>query len=113
MMEDKADVTVASTDPLGNVAMARFNHQQAPFDNPGVRRAVLMAMKQDAYMSAALGDARYWRNCYSVFPCGTPLANEAGSEVMKQGDLGAARKALAAAGYDARRWCCSTPSICR
>jgi len=100
MMEDKADVTVASTDPLGNVAMARFNHQQAPFDNPGVRRAVLMAMKQDAYMSAALGDARYWRNCYSVFPCGTPLANEAGSEVMKQGDLGAARKALAAAGYD-------------
>jgi peptide/nickel transport system substrate-binding protein len=80
--------------------MARFNHQQAPFNNAGVRRAVLMAMQQDAYMSAALGDARYWRNCYSVFPCGTPLANEAGSEVMKTGDLQAAKQALKDAGYD-------------
>ncbi|MCW3149328.1 ABC transporter substrate-binding protein [Stutzerimonas stutzeri] len=100
LMEGNPDITVASTDPLGNVAMARFNHQQAPFDNPGVRRAVLMAMQQDAYMSAALGDERYWRNCYSVFPCGTPLANEAGSEVMKQGDLTAAKQALKDAGYD-------------
>ncbi|MHA6478850.1 ABC transporter substrate-binding protein [Stutzerimonas sp. KH-1] len=100
LMEGNADITVASTDPLGNVAMARFNHQQAPFNNPGVRRAVLMAMQQDAYMSAALGDARYWRNCYSVFPCGTPLANEAGSEIMKRGDLQAARQALKDAGYD-------------
>ncbi len=100
LMEGNADITVASTDPLGNVAMARFNHQQAPFNNPGVRRAVLMAMQQDAYMSAALGDARYWRNCYSVFPCGTPLANEAGSEVMQRGDLQAARQALKDAGYD-------------
>ncbi|AWM59519.1 ABC transporter substrate-binding protein [Stutzerimonas stutzeri] len=100
LMEGNEDITVASTDPLGNVAMARFNHQQAPFNNAGVRRAVLMAMQQDAYMSAALGDARYWRNCYSVFPCGTPLANEAGSEVMKTGDLQAAKQALKDAGYD-------------
>lgn len=100
LMEGNEDVTVASTDPLGNVAMARFNHQQAPFNNAGVRRAVLMAMQQDAYMSAALGDSRYWRNCYSVFPCGTPLANEAGSEVMKTGDLQAAKQALKDAGYD-------------
>lgn len=100
MMEGKPDVTVASTDPLGNVAMVRFNSLIPPFNNPAIRRAVLMAMKQDDYMQAALGDHRYWRNCYSVYPCSTPLANEAGSEVMKTADVEAARKALAAAGYD-------------
>lgn len=100
MLEGKPDIVVASTDPLGNVAMARFNHLQPPFNNPKIRRAVLTAMNQDDYMTAALGDRRYWRNCYSVFPCGTPLANEAANDVMKAANLEAARKQLRAAGYD-------------
>ena len=101
MLEGKQDVVVASTDPLGNIALARFNHQQPPFNNAEVRRAVLMAMKQEDYMAAALGDQRYWRTCYSVFACGTTFANEAGSEIMAAGgDLDAASKALQAAGYD-------------
>lgn len=99
-LEGRNDITVASTDPLGNIAMARFNHLQPPFNNPGVRRAVLMAMNQDDYMAAALGDHRYWRNCYSVFPCGTPLATEAGDAVMKTASIEAAKKVLQAAGYD-------------
>jgi peptide/nickel transport system substrate-binding protein len=100
MMEGKEDIIVASTDPLGNVGIARFNHLQPPFDNVRIRRAVLMAMNQADYMIAALGDRRFWRPCYSVYPCGTPLANEAGSGIMKTGDIAAARKALQAAGYD-------------
>jgi len=101
MLEDKKRVVVASTDPLGNMAFARFNNLQPPFNKAEIRRAVLMAMKQDDYMTAALGDHRYWRTCYSVFACGTTYANEAGSEIMAAGgDLDAARKALQAAGYD-------------
>jgi peptide/nickel transport system substrate-binding protein len=101
ILEDKQDVVVASTDPLGNIAFARFNHRQPPFNNAEVRRAVLMAMKQEDYMTAALGDHRYWRTCYSVFACGTTFANAAGSEIMAAGgDLDAASKALQAAGYD-------------
>jgi len=80
--------------------MVRFNSLQKPFDKASVRRAVLMALKQDDYMKAALGDKQFWRNCYSVYPCGTPLANEAGSDVMKTGSISAAKAALKAAGYD-------------
>jgi peptide/nickel transport system substrate-binding protein len=95
----KDGVVVANTDPLGNVAMMRFNSQQAPFNNPAVRRAVLMTINQSEYMNAALGDQRFYRVCYSVFPCNTPLANGAGNAVLKTANLEAAQKALRAAGY--------------
>lgn len=100
MMEGKKGVVVASTDPLGNVGFAQFNHLQPPFNNVAVRRAVLMAMKQEDYMAAALGDPRYWRTCYSAFPCGTIFADEAGGKIVERGDIEAAKKALKAAGYD-------------
>lgn len=99
-LEADKNVSVGYTDPIGNIGMMRFNSLQPPFDKVGVRRAVLMALKQQDYMTAALGDQKFWRTCYSVYPCGTPLANETGSEVMKTGDLDAAKKALKAAGYN-------------
>lgn len=100
MLEGKKGIVVTSTDPLGNVAMVRFNTLLPPFDKPAVRRAVLMTMQQEDYMSAALGDATFWRVCHSVFPCGTPLSNDAASELMKPAGLDAAKKALRDAGYD-------------
>ena len=96
----KDHIVVANTDPLGNVAMMRFNSQQAPFNNPAVRRAVLMTINQGDYMMAALGDPRFFRACYSVFPCGTPYANEAGNAVLKTANLETATKALKASGYN-------------
>lgn len=93
-------VVVANTDPLGNVAMMRFNSQQKPFNNPAVRRAVLMTINQEQYMTSALGDKRFWRTCYSVYACGTPMANEAGASILQTNNIEAARKALKAAHYD-------------
>ena len=97
---NKDHVIVASTDPLGNVAMMRFNSNQAPFSNAAVRRAVLMTINQAEYMEAALGDKRFYRACYSIYPCGTPMANEAGNSALKTANLDAAQKALKAARYD-------------
>lgn len=99
-LQDKENIVVASTDPLGNIAMIRFNTLLPPFDKPAVRRAVLAAMQQEDYMSAALGDKSFWQTCYSVFPCGTPLSNDAASELMKPAGLDAAKAALRRAGYD-------------
>jgi peptide/nickel transport system substrate-binding protein len=95
----KNGVVVSNTDPLGNVAMMRFNSQQPPFNNPAVRRAVLMTINQSEYMNAALGDPRFYRSCYSVFPCNTPLANDAGNAILKTANVEAAQKALSASGY--------------
>lgn len=99
-LEGKKNIVVAFTDPIGNVAMARFNTLLPPFDNVKVRRAVLMAIDQNDYMSAALGDKKYWRTCYSVYPCGTALENQAGNAVMKVANIEAAKKALKEANYD-------------
>ncbi|MEM9148344.1 MAG: ABC transporter substrate-binding protein [Pseudomonadota bacterium] len=100
ILSSNPDVTVEINDPLGNIGFARFNHLLPPFDNVDVRRAALMAMKQEDYLAAAIGDPQFWKTCYSVFPCDTPLHNEVGSEVMKAGDIEKASAALSAADYD-------------
>lgn len=100
ILEANPDITVEVNDPLGNIGFARFNHLLPPFDNPEICRAALMAMSQEDYMAAAIGDQKYWRTCYSVYPCGTPLENDVGSEVMKVADPAKAKAALEAAGYD-------------
>ena len=93
-------VTVEINDPLGNIGFARFNSILPPFDNVKVRRAAIMAMKQQDYLTAAVGDEQYWKTCYSVYPCGTPLANDAGSDLIATGDIEKAKAALAESGYD-------------
>lgn len=99
-LERNRNVVVGKTGPDPFVGIARFNHTQPPFDKADVRRAVMMAMNQRDYMSAAVGPQRYWNTCYSVFPCKSPLASEVGSDFIKSGSIDAAKKALAAAGYD-------------
>jgi peptide/nickel transport system substrate-binding protein len=100
LLEANDGITVEINDPLGNIGFARFNHLLPPFDKAEVRRAAIMAMKQEDYMTGAVGDQKFWKTCYSVYPCGTPLANEVGSDVIKTGDIEKAKAALEAAGYD-------------
>ncbi len=100
ILERDEGIVVEVNDPLGNIGFARFNHLLPPFDKAEIRRAAMMAMKQEDYMAAAVGDQKFWKTCYSVFPCGTPLESDVESKVMSTGNLDAAKKALADAGYD-------------
>ena len=43
-------------DPLGNIGSFRMNHLYPPFNDVRARRAVLMAMSQEDYMRAVVGD---------------------------------------------------------
>jgi len=100
ILSSNPDIVVEVNDPLGNIGFARFNHLHAPFDDPAVRRAAIMAMKQEDYLAAAIGDSQFWMTCYSVYPCGTPYATETNSEAIMTGSVEAAKEALAATGYD-------------
>lgn len=100
ILESDPNLTVEVTDPIGSIGFARFNHTLPPFNDPAVRRAAIMAMKQEDYLASALGDPKYWKTCFSVFPCGTPNENYVGSELMETGDPEAAKVALEATGYD-------------
>ena len=87
-------------DPTGAMPMMRMNHLTPPFNNPAVRRAVLMATNQAEYMQAYVGtDDRLWRAGVGVFPPGTELASDAGMEALAHPDAGKAKAALRAAGY--------------
>ena len=85
----------------GTYGVVRFNTLQPPFNNPAIRRAVAMAVDQRDYLRAVAGDdPAGWGVCEGVFTCGTPLANEDGSDLLKVRNIERARAALREAGYN-------------
>jgi peptide/nickel transport system substrate-binding protein len=65
-----------------------------------MRQAVQMVANQADFMTAAIGDPKYWQACPSFFTCGTPMATKAGSEALAgKRDFDAAKKLIADAGY--------------
>jgi peptide/nickel transport system substrate-binding protein len=88
----------------GTYGICRFNTLTPPFNNPAIRRAVAMAVDQRDYLRAVAGNEQDgWGVCEGVFTCDTPLANEAGSEVLKTRNIERARAALREAGYGNER----------
>ena len=100
-------LNVGIADPLGNIGAMRINHLQPPFDDVRVRHALQMAVDQEDYMRALVGDDdKLWRPMPGFFTPGTPLYTEAGGEMLKMRNIEAARKLLAASSYDGRPVTC-------
>ncbi|WP_458097661.1 ABC transporter substrate-binding protein [Roseomonas sp. WA12] len=84
----------------GTYGVLRFNHLHPPFNNLAVRRAVAMAVDQRDYLRAVAGDdPKGWGACEGVFTCGSTLASEEGSAILKTRSLERARAALRESGY--------------
>ena len=88
-------------DPVGFIGMARFNALHPPFDKPAIRRILLGAIDQDAFMAAVVGaDRSLWRDDIGIFPPGTPLANDEGLGVLTSArDPERVKRELSEAGY--------------
>ncbi len=99
------DVRVVNNDPTGNIAILRMNQLIPPFDNPAIRRAILGAVNQEEYMYAVAGTNKdNWRANIGVFPPGTPLATDAGMEVLTgPRDYEKVKRDLKAAGYNGEK----------
>jgi peptide/nickel transport system substrate-binding protein len=88
----------------GTYGILRFNQVQPPFNNVAIRRAVAMAVDQRDYLRAVAGEERGgWEACEGVFTCGTPMANEVGSDILKVRSIDRARAALREAGYNGEK----------
>jgi peptide/nickel transport system substrate-binding protein len=97
LLKKSPNIKLGIADATGNIGYLRFNHLQAPFNNVKLRRAVLKAVNQDDYLAAVTGgDPDLYRQCHSVFPCGTPFASEPDTT---SGDLEGAKADIAASGY--------------
>ena len=55
VLRDAAGVRVAVNDGIGVIPMLALNHLHPPFDNPLLRRALLPAVAQPAFVQAAVG----------------------------------------------------------
>ncbi|MBL6079143.1 ABC transporter substrate-binding protein [Belnapia sp. T18] len=100
LLRRNRDLVVTAVDDR-NACVLRFNHLQAPFGNPAIRRAVLPAISQADCMLAAFGEDRAtWSDDAGTFLSGTPMACEDGLAPLRgPRDPAAARRALEAAGY--------------
>src|SRR3984957_18054055 len=87
-----------------------MNQTQPPFNDVRIRRAAMMAVRQEDYMRATFGDDQsLWRVSKDVFPFGTPYYSGADGDVMK-GDLTLAAEMLKEAGYAGQKVAVMTPT---
>ncbi len=98
----KADKNVQTVNwnPLGQQFIIRFNHLTKPFDNPKIRQAALLAMRQEDYLKATVGEPQYYKVCTAAFPCGTPNGVELQGDLLVKPNFEKAKALLKEAGYD-------------
>ena len=67
------------------MGILRFNQLYSPFDKPEARRALLKVVDQAEAMTAVAGaDPANWLDGIGLFSHGTPLANDAGIEILRR-----------------------------
>jgi len=108
VLSKNRNVLVDIADPLGNIGAFRMNHLYPPFNDVRARRAVLMAMSQEDYMRAIVGDDNaLWKPLPGFFTPGTPLYTEEGGDILKgKRDFDGAKRLLAQSGYSGQPVTC-------
>ena len=88
-------------DPSGSLSLLRMNQLYPPFDNPVIRRALLGAVTQADFMTAAAGtDRMWWKDKIGYFPPSSPLVSDAGMQALTgPRDLAKVKQEIIAAGY--------------
>ena len=101
LLKRNRNIALDISDPLGNIGSLRFNHLIPPFNDVRARRAVMMALSQEDYMRAVVGDDEtLWKPLPSYFTPGTAVYTEAGGDILKgPRKYDEAKKLLAEAGY--------------
>jgi peptide/nickel transport system substrate-binding protein len=105
VLKQADDVTTRILDPRGYTCMLRVNHLHPPFDNPAIRRALLGAIDQAAFMTAVAGtDPAYQFSPIGFFAPDTPMASDVGLDVFRgPRDLAKVQADLKAAGYNGEK----------
>lgn len=103
------DLVITTLEPVGSPIVLRMNQLQPPFRSQDLRRALLAAVDQTAFLDAAMGDPAYQTECKAFLPCGTPFSIGSGSDAMT-GNIAAAREMVRQSGYDGTRAVILTPT---
>ena len=98
-VEKNPDVVVGTIWPTEGFGLLRMNHLHPPFNNIKARQALALMIDQKEYLAAGIGPAKYWRECHSIWICGTPYGTEAGAEPYKKQNLEKAKQLMIESGY--------------
>jgi peptide/nickel transport system substrate-binding protein len=85
-IEQNPTLRTAPFDPLGSQGVLRPNHLHPPFNNKKARQALLHMMDQITYLHWAIGQAKYYQPCHSIYACRGPYATHAGAEPIMKPD---------------------------
>jgi peptide/nickel transport system substrate-binding protein len=101
LMRRNRNVTVGVYDRIGVIGMIALNSTQPPFNNQKVRQALLPALDQKDFVTAALGaEPELYRTPAGIFTPGMPMAVEDGMEALTAPrNLERARQMLRESGY--------------
>ena len=101
MLKRHGKITVQTGAPPGTYWSLRPNHLFPPFDNPAVRRALMGAIDQTEFVTAAMGpDPSQWTVPVGFFPPGSPMASDVGLAALTgKRDFAKVRNDLEVAGY--------------
>jgi peptide/nickel transport system substrate-binding protein len=112
MLRTSPDVRVTVNDPFGWQPIIALNHLNPPFDNPKLRRALLPALDQQAFVASVIGEqAELGRVPGGYFADGQPMASHVGLEVLtKPRDIRLARQLVADSGYGGETVALLSPS---
>ena len=95
LLEKNAKIKVVNFTGGNQFAGAyRINPLTKPFDDPAIRRVLWKLVDQREVIDGLGLDAKYGAPCASFFTCGTPYANDAGTEAAKNPSVEAAKAAL-------------------
>jgi peptide/nickel transport system substrate-binding protein len=100
MLKKDKGVRMVDWNPLGQQFVIRFNHLTKPFNNVKIRQAALLAMRQEDYLKATVGEPEYYKVCSAAFICGTPNAFDAPDGILVKPNFEKAKALLKEAGYD-------------
>jgi peptide/nickel transport system substrate-binding protein len=101
MLRKSPDVLVKVFDPYGWQPILAMNHLYPPFDNVKLRRALLRAVDQKAFVEAIVGEqSELGHTPAGYFTENQPMATHAGLEVLSgPRDLAQAKRLVAESGY--------------
>jgi peptide/nickel transport system substrate-binding protein len=100
VLKGDKSIELVNWNPLGNQYMFRMNWLHKPFDNEKVRQAALVALAQEPFLKAVIGDKDYYKVCKAMFMCDTPFASMKGMDDRLGGNAEKSKQMLKEAGYD-------------
>jgi len=101
ILEKAKGVKLMKTGKLDSaLGMIRLNHLHPPFNNVKARQAMYYLVNQEDFLRAVIGNPAYYTVCHGLLTCGSPLANDGGSKLLKEYNPKKALQLLKEAGYN-------------